>query len=137
MAAGKIAGPVLPLNEVKYESVGISAETRDLKVGTPVDPFGDAYTKFAVCVFFVKVKVPAPVTGDPVTVNSAGAVKPTLVTVPEVKFVFVHFVPLYVSPWPVVGETIFTPRLMTKLMNLLFVQSNSLLMQVQWLRFYY
>jgi len=58
----------------------ISEATNFLKTGTPGDPLGLAYTIFANCDALVIVNVPAVVTGDPVTVNSAGADNATLVT---------------------------------------------------------
>jgi len=58
----------------------MSAATKLLKEGTPADPFGLAYTIFADCDDLVMVNVPAVVIGDPVTVNSDGAVRETLVT---------------------------------------------------------
>jgi len=58
----------------------ISAATNFLKVGTPAEPLGLAYTILANWEALVIVNVPVDVTGDPVTVNSAGADNATLVT---------------------------------------------------------
>src|SRR5271166_505117 len=62
----------------------MSATTSARNVGAvgPADA-GPAQTVFAVCVALVSVSVPAPVIGEPPTVNSAGAASATLVTVPE------------------------------------------------------
>jgi len=75
--------PVVPaLNVVTPTPPVISVATNFLKVGTPADPLGLAYTIFAACDALAIVNVPAVVIGDPVTVNSAGADNATLVTVP-------------------------------------------------------
>jgi len=62
----------------------ISAAARLLNVGTPADPLGLAYTKFANCDAFAIVNVPDVVIGEPDTVNSAGADNATLVTDPPI-----------------------------------------------------
>ena len=51
---------------------------------------------------FVSVKVPVPVTGEPETVNSAGAESPTLVTVPPAfaSAAQVSVLPTAVTTWP-------------------------------------
>src|SRR6516225_6008495 len=62
---------------------GMSAATSARKAGAAGAPVvGPAHTVLAVSVALVAVSVPDPVTGDPVTVNSAGKLKPTLVTEP-------------------------------------------------------
>lgn len=49
----------------------------------PVDPFGVARNRFAVCpVAAVTANVPLVVTGEPLTESQEGAVRETLVTVP-------------------------------------------------------
>ena len=60
----------------------MSATTNALKVGVPALPFGAAKKVFAVSELRVAVNVPAPVTGDPETLNIEGKDRPMLVTVP-------------------------------------------------------
>jgi hypothetical protein len=61
----------------------MSAATSDRNVGVAADPeVGPAITWFAACVVLATVSVPAPVTGELLTANSAGIASPTLVAVP-------------------------------------------------------
>jgi len=62
----------------------MSAATKLLNVGTPADPLGLAYIRFAAWDALVIVSVPDIVMGDPVTVNSEGADNATLVTDPPI-----------------------------------------------------
>jgi len=63
--------------------LGMSVATRERNPGVPALPFGAAKTRLPAAVAaHVKLNVPVPVTGDPVTENSEGADKPTLVTPP-------------------------------------------------------
>lgn len=62
---------------------GRSADTRVRNVGAAAAPdAGPAKTIFGLCVLSVMAKVPAVVTGEPVTVCRDGTVTATLVTVP-------------------------------------------------------
>jgi len=74
--------PVVPAPNVVTLTDAISAATILLKVGTPADPLGLAYIRFAAWDALVIVNVPVVVIGEPDTVNSAGADNATLVTVP-------------------------------------------------------
>src|SRR6185312_1798063 len=69
------ATPVAP------PKLGISAPTNSLNVGAPALSLGAPQNVFAASLALVSVNVPDPVTGDPLTVNSPGAEKPTLETV--------------------------------------------------------
>ena len=60
----------------------MSAATNARYVGVPDDPLGEAKTKFADWDARTAVNVPDVVTGDPLTVKSAGKDNPTEVTVP-------------------------------------------------------
>ena len=62
----------------------MSADDRKRKVGAAAPPLtGPAKTLLAVWVLSVTAKVPEVVTGELATVNCAGIVNPTLVTVPR------------------------------------------------------
>jgi hypothetical protein len=60
-----------------------SEGTMALKAGVPLDPAGAMKAKCCVAEAHTPVRVPVVVTGDPETVNSAGRLSPTLVTVPD------------------------------------------------------
>src|SRR5262249_53076006 len=69
---------------------GRSVATRARKVGARAPPDGGAaHTVFASSVALLIASVPLVVTGLPATVNSAGTVRPTLVTVPPPIALFV------------------------------------------------
>jgi len=94
------------LNVVTPTPPVISVETNFLKVGTPADPLGLAYTILAAWDALEIVNVPAVVIGDPDTVNSAGADNATLVTDPlEIAwYEGATPVPLDVNTWPDVAD---------------------------------
>src|ERR1700761_2424594 len=72
-----------PVVILAKSSAGISADTKDRKVGAADEPDeGPAKTVLIACAFQAKVNVPDVVTGDPVTVNWDGADRPTEVTEP-------------------------------------------------------
>src|SRR5437660_739687 len=70
------------ISQANVFKLGRSAATNARKVGTAAAPDdGPAKTVFAVCVVNVPVKVPEPVTGDPLTLKTeTGSASPTLVT---------------------------------------------------------
>jgi hypothetical protein len=81
--SGEAARPTLVTVPDPAPVVGMSTFASARKVGAAAAPeAGPAHTVFADSLAFTKVKVPLLVTGDPETVNSGGAAKPTLVTVP-------------------------------------------------------
>src|SRR5262252_5340774 len=62
----------------------VSTSVNNLKVGAAAGPLsGPAHTVKMFSTALLIARVPLPVTGDPLTVNSGGAVSPTLVTVPD------------------------------------------------------
>src|SRR5579885_839910 len=65
------------------DGAGRSAPTRARNVGAAAAPeLGPAHTVLALCVARPRVMRPFVVTGEPVTLNIPGALRPTLVTVP-------------------------------------------------------
>jgi len=63
--------------------LGRSASTRLRNVGEPLDPSGEAQTRFAVWLANEAVSVPVVVTGLPLTEKMAGSDSATKVTVPD------------------------------------------------------
>ncbi|HEY1260597.1 MAG TPA: hypothetical protein VGF34_15225 [Stellaceae bacterium] len=68
----------------KLDGVGVGKSVPSIGRGAkaPVEPAGDARTKFAACGAPEIANVPAVVTGEPEMLNHEGADNPTLVTVP-------------------------------------------------------
>jgi len=72
-----------PLPDEPSNAAGTSAPTIARKPSAPVVPLGVAKKLFAVCAAVnVTASVPVEVIGEPVTVNTLGAVRATLLTVP-------------------------------------------------------
>ncbi len=94
-----------PFPETPKFMVGMSAPAKGRNPGVAAAPVdGPAKTVFALSLASVPAKVPAPVTGVPVTLNIAGKESPTLVTVPRpASVVGVQAVPFHSSIWPELG----------------------------------
>ena len=78
-----VRSPSLPSPNSVFMSMESSRGTMARIAGVPEDPSaGEAKNLLPLCAAHVAVSVPVPVTGDPLTENSAGRLSPTLLTPP-------------------------------------------------------